>query len=175
MACLEKKDYDAACRSLYCRGAIWYDPKGAALYCSRGDGYKKKGELTKAIADYTVAIGMEPKLAQAYYNRGVMYGLNGENDKAIADYNEAIRLNPKIVEAYYNRGTPTWRRANMTRQLPTTTRPFGWTRKMSRRIATVATPTRRRRYDQAIADYNEAIRLDPKDVTAYATGATPTR
>ena len=58
---------------------------------------------------------------------------------------------------------PTRTRASTTRPLPTTPRPFGWTRSMPRRITTGAMPTSiKGEYDKAIADYTEAIRLEPE-------------
>ena len=63
---------------------------------------------------------------------------------------------------------PTGTRANSTRPSPTTPRPSAWTRSWPWHIAAGAMPTRRRpSYDKAIADYNEAIRLDPKLARAY--------
>ena len=131
-----------------------------------GLGLRRKGDYDKAIADYTEAIRLNPKLAEAYYSRGFAYGKKGDYDKAIADYTEAIRLDPKYAEAYYNRGVAYATRATTTRRLPTTPRPSGWTRNMPRRIATGALPTGEGRYDKAIADYTEAIRLNPE----YADG-----
>ena len=44
--------------------------KDATAYCRTGDAYREKGELDKAIADYTEAIRLEPKDATAYFARG---------------------------------------------------------------------------------------------------------
>ena len=63
----------------------------------------QKGDLDKAIADFTEAIRLDPKYAQAYYNRGYAYW-KGDFDKAIADFTEAIRLDPKYAKAYCSRG-----------------------------------------------------------------------
>ena len=75
-----------------------------SAYINRGVAYTKKGEVDRAIADYTKAIAIDPKLAQAYNNRGVVYKKKGEVDRAIADYTKAIALNPNLAGAYYNRG-----------------------------------------------------------------------
>ena len=79
-------------------------PRDSLAYYGRGRAYGKKGDLDKAIADYTEAIRRDPKLVKAYNNRGVAYAKKGENDKAIADYTEAVRLNPQYAKAYNNRG-----------------------------------------------------------------------
>ena len=97
------------------------------------------------------------------------YGNKGEYDKAIADYTEAIRLDPKYAKAYYNRGWAYGEQGRATtRRLPTTPRPSGSTRSMP-----VAYYDRgnayaeKGEYDKAIADYTEAIRLDPMAADAY--------
>jgi tetratricopeptide (TPR) repeat protein len=66
--------------------------------------YGEKGELDKAIADYTEAIRVDQKLAQAYYGRAHIYCKKGEFDKAIGDYTQAIRFHPKDADGYYRRG-----------------------------------------------------------------------
>ena len=43
----------------------------AASYIDRGNGWLKKGEFERAIADYTLAIVFDAGHANAYYNRGV--------------------------------------------------------------------------------------------------------
>ena len=67
--------------------------------------YYKKGELDKAIANYTKAIELQPDYAEAYYNRGLAYRNKATFDKAIADYDKAIALKPDFAEAYNNRGS----------------------------------------------------------------------
>ena len=56
----------------------------AVAFNNRGIAYKKRGELDRAIADYTQAIGSDPKDADAYYNRGIAYKEKGELDRSIA-------------------------------------------------------------------------------------------
>ena len=67
----------------------------AAAYYLRGVTYHSKGELEKAIADYTEAIRINPDHAKAYNNRGAAYEYKGEYDKAMADYAKAKELGYK--------------------------------------------------------------------------------
>src|SRR5580704_15845876 len=76
----------------------------AKIYANRGTEYKNKGDLDRAIADYSEAIRLDPEHVKAYNNRGITWAAKGELDRAIADYSEAIRLDPKYVDAYDNRG-----------------------------------------------------------------------
>ena len=73
-------------------------------HCNRGFAYGKKGDLGRAIADYTKAIDLKPDYAEAYYNRGTAYGKKGDRDRAIADYTKATDLKPGDALAYCNRG-----------------------------------------------------------------------
>ena len=60
----------------------------------------------------------------------------------------------------------------MTRPSPTSPRPSDWTRRMPARIAAGGSPTgTRASYDKAIADFTEAIRLDPNWPRRITTGA----
>ena len=73
-------------------------------YECRGLAYRHRGDLGRAIADYTAAIRLAPASATAYEDRGNAFRDRGELDRAIADYDVAIRLEWKIHSAYKNRG-----------------------------------------------------------------------
>ena len=45
----------------------------AASYIDRGLEFHRKGNLDRAIADYTIAIPFDPKSAPAHFNRGSAY------------------------------------------------------------------------------------------------------
>ena len=80
-------------------------PDSAVAYNSRGLAYVGKGELNKAIADFTKAIELEPDYAAAAYsNRGGAYREKGEFDDAIADFTKAIELEPDCADTFSNRG-----------------------------------------------------------------------
>ena len=76
-------------------------PKPTTTAASPGNA---KGDLDRAIADYSEAIRLDPKSGHAYLNRGSAWGTKGDLDRAIADFDQAIRLDPKDAQAYYNRG-----------------------------------------------------------------------
>jgi tetratricopeptide (TPR) repeat protein len=70
------------------------DPASYGAFKIRGDVYKTKGALDRAIADYDAAIRLSPTFAHAFYGRGVAYRMRGDRDRAVADFREAIRLLP---------------------------------------------------------------------------------
>ena len=75
------------------------------------------GDLDRAIASFSEAIGLDPKNAFAFFNRGIAYRNKGDNDRAIADYNEAIRLNPKYGPAFNYRGFAYWKKGENDRAI----------------------------------------------------------
>ena len=152
--------------------AIRLDPEDADAAYRRAGGNcawaGKKGEYDKAIADFNEAIRLDPKDAIAYNNRGNAWSDKKEYDKAIADYTEAIRLDPETACAYCNRGIA-WIEQEGVRQghrrlhRGHPARPEVRRRLQQPRHRLAA----KKEYDKAIADYTEAIRLDPKDAAAY--------
>ena len=162
----DKGDHDQAIADY--TEAIRLDPKHALAYINRGNAWRTKEEYDKAIADYDEAIRLDPKDATAYHERGEAWYAKDDLDKAIADYDEAIRLDPGR-RAYTIRGDRACStKGKPTRRSPTSPRPSGSTPRMPRRTTTGATPGMPKgEYDKAIADYTEAIRLDPKDALAY--------
>lgn len=78
------------------------EPDDADAYYERGIAWLDKGELDKAIADFTQSIRLDPQFSDPYSERGVAWHLKGEYDKAIADCSEAIRLAPKNADGHNN-------------------------------------------------------------------------
>ena len=75
-----------------------------AFHLFRGAVYHNRGQLIKAIAEYSKAIEINPKYAPVFNNRGFAHIGKGEYDQAISDFNKAIEINPKFAMAYNNRG-----------------------------------------------------------------------
>jgi lipoprotein NlpI len=81
-----------------CTAVIRSDRETAAdrarAYHLRGVAYRDKGDLDRAIADFSEAIGLNPLLASAYHDRGVAYRAKGDHGRAIADDERAVQLDP---------------------------------------------------------------------------------
>ena len=82
----------------------WHGHDLAVEHYNRGIARKAKGDLDRAIADYTEAIRLDPEYEYAYFNRGVAWSRKGDLDRAIADYDRVLRLDPKYGHAHFERG-----------------------------------------------------------------------
>jgi tetratricopeptide (TPR) repeat protein len=112
------KDYDRAI-ALLTRALRANSDKAMAyiIYAYRGLAYYRKGELTKALSDYTVAIQLSPTIAITYVDRGNVYRDLGDNNKAINDYTAAIKLNPKDADGYEARSGAYLKKGNYRKAL----------------------------------------------------------
>jgi tetratricopeptide (TPR) repeat protein len=76
----------------------------AVAHVNRGIAYYDRGELEKALADYSSAIRVDPKNAEAHHNRADVRLRMGDLENAISDYGQAIALNPNFSSAHNGRG-----------------------------------------------------------------------
>jgi tetratricopeptide (TPR) repeat protein len=140
----------------------------AIAFNNRGNGYKARGEIDRAIQDYDEAIRLEPDHAKAFLNRGTAYKAKGEIDRAIQDYDEAIRLEPDSNISFFNRGNAWQAKGDYGRAIedydeairlkPDDAGAFNgrcWTR-------AIANTT----LEAALSDCDESLRLRPDDVGA---------
>jgi tetratricopeptide (TPR) repeat protein len=137
----------------------------------RGVAYRLKGDIERAIQDYSQAIKLDPKLASAYNNRGVAYDHKGEYDRAIQDYEQAIKLKPS-PETYFNRGNAYLARTqfdhaiddfNQAIRLAPGFAPAHESRCWARAVVGIL--------KQALADCNEALRLRPNNAATFTSRA----
>lgn len=83
------------------------DPDNQYIYSNRGQAYLDKGEVDKAIADFTKAININGITAGDHYyfnDRARAYFRKGALDLALADVNQAIALYANNAYGYYLRG-----------------------------------------------------------------------
>jgi len=79
-------------------------PDSVKALSGRGDAYREKEFLDRAIASYDRALELDPEYIRPIINRGMVYGMKGLYDKALADFDRALKLDPKNPLAYNNRG-----------------------------------------------------------------------
>jgi tetratricopeptide (TPR) repeat protein len=111
LAAIKRGDADEAMR-LYIRAlesGELSNKDQAIAFMYLGVAHRSKGDLDRAVADFSEAIRLDPRLAPAFYRRGTVWGERNDFDRAIADFNEAIRLDRGFWQAYNHRGVA-WQR-----------------------------------------------------------------
>ena len=71
----------------------------AKKYYASGLAHAEKGELERAIADYTQAIALKPDYADAYYKRSKAWLRLGEIEKAKADMKISSNIGISVTTA----------------------------------------------------------------------------
>ena len=159
----------AGCTTVIGRGDKEKPADRAIAFYNRGNGFFNKGDVDKAIADYTESLALNPDFANAHFNRGNGYSNKGDLDHAIADYDAAIKLDPGFKFAFFNRGNAFFNKGDFDRAIVDYTAAL--------RIDPAAVPVLINRgnalrskgeFEPALADYDAALKLDPKNKLAAA-------
>lgn len=144
------------------------------LHNNRGVEYKAKSELDRAIADFSDAMKLNPKNLFAYTNRGSALIDKGENDAALADYNAAIAIDAKFFRAYAGRGDAYRAKKEFDKAIDDYRKalsldPPDERRKVIERVMAATYVDRGlTQKDPAaeLADYEEALKLNPENTSA---------
>jgi tetratricopeptide (TPR) repeat protein len=124
-------------------------------YTNRGNTFVALKQYDKALLDYDKAIQLNPNLALAYMNRGSLYTVLKKYDKALADHNKAIQINSQSTNLSSNLG--------QTNVLSADDAMSYYNRGTAFYI--------QGNYKDAIADFDNAIKLNPELVEAYTNQA----
>nr|KAG5709228.1 hypothetical protein BaRGS_017980 [Batillaria attramentaria] len=76
----------------------------AGAYRSMAEIYRKQGDVTMAIVNFTQAIKMNPTDHDAYFQRAAMYEERGEKLLAHEDYSKCMKLMPTRTDAIIKHG-----------------------------------------------------------------------
>jgi tetratricopeptide (TPR) repeat protein len=118
----------------------------------RGQTYAALGRFDEAIADYTRALELEPESYWILGIRGMTYLRLGRPDEALADLDRSIDLNP----------ASRWRAAHPGARLEAAQLPSNSVSDLAKVLAHRAEAHElAKRYDQALADLNQAIEVNP--------------
>ncbi len=153
-------------------GPVSVEPGPARDHLFRGIAHGQKGEVDRAIAEFTESIRLKPH-AVSFYSRGVAYTQKGDPDHAITDFTEALALKPDYVDAMVNRAGAYRVKGDVDRSIAEYTAAIRLKSDFAVAIfnrggAYLA----KGEYDSAITDFNEVLRLQPNYGSAFFQRAT---
>jgi len=125
-------------------------------------------KTTVKVAKYGVSADVTPQTAGTFLDRGIMFASRGDYESAIADFNEAIRLDPNMSAAYMLRGRALQASVSQVVGVGENFSSVSISVSFSKEI----TEAQRRVLNLAVADFTQAIRLDPNSDRAYHGRAT---
>lgn len=162
---------------------LWYtkaidlDPTCAHAFLNRGQLLMRRRQITESLIDLKQAAEHDPALTPHVYNAsGSMYGLFHQYDEALNSYNRALDFDPKLIQVYVTRGLTyinIQRYDDALTDFDIVTR-FGdenaeyyslmlyWRGHLHRDAG---------RYDDALADWTQALQITPNDERIYLNRA----
>jgi tetratricopeptide (TPR) repeat protein len=145
----------------------------AVLVALRGLAWKAKGEGQNALNDFSQAIALDSTFAPAYEERGDLLRDNNQCELALTDYDHAILLQPERAPTYISRSACLISNRGFDRARADLDQvikldgdkadglaPLAWTIKGQ-------LDANKGDLDHALEDYDEAIRLNPKQPATY--------
>jgi tetratricopeptide (TPR) repeat protein len=149
--------------------AIRLEPTLAVAYNYRGLAKGSLGDTEGAISDLNTAIRLEPTLAQAYNNRGSIFIKQGKTDAALKDFRQAVQMAPKNGSFYSNLCRAELANYNEQAGFDACDRAIslGYEHPVAYTNRGVARLRLKDPKAKAIADFDQAIKLDPEEAAAY--------
>ena len=139
------------------------------LSINRGDAWQAKGDIDKAIADYTEAIRLDPRHAQAYDTGATPGSTRGISTRPSPTSPRRSGSIPRTPSAYSNRGNAWYNKKEFDKAIADYTEAIRLDPEYAMAYNNRGRAWQQKgEFDKAIADYTEAIRLDPKDAAAYS-------
>jgi tetratricopeptide (TPR) repeat protein len=167
----EKGQYDRAIRDY--DQAIRINPRFPLAYNGRGLAYAAKGEYEWAIADFNRALRLAPKFGAPLYNRALAYVARGKLARARVDYRQAMlrdinfsmafSTGSRLVRAFKTKERRVIADQDRAIQLD----PNNALARFNRGNKRLLGATIFHRYDHAIEEYTQAIRLEPTFAGAF--------
>lgn len=146
------------------------DPSSTSCLFNRGLAWSHQRNDDQAIADFNAVLRLSPLNASAFVARGSSWKAKGFDDRALSDYTTAIILNPDEPLAYQERAHLWFRKNQNIKALADYNEALRLQRKGSNSTTFLNRGlvwVRLGCYGLALSDFDQAVRSDPRNATAY--------
>jgi tetratricopeptide (TPR) repeat protein len=168
MSYSEEKKWDKAIES--CEKALKIAPQMAEAYKTWGNALQKLGQTSEAMGYYAKALEIKPDYVEVYANLGSLWAQKKKWSIAIEYYQKAISLDPNFAGAYRNLAK-VWMqlgeeaKAKECNYIALALEPENATAQEHYNMGEQA--YEQGKYQDAIAFYQNAIKLNPNFLEAY--------
>lgn len=153
-----------------CHQALRHQPAEAEAYKTLGNILQAENKLDAAIRAYSKAIEINPKFGEAIANLGSMFYKQGRLDEAATTYQKALKVQPHLAAVYWNLGKVLQQQGKHNEALACQQKALelqpdllGVPSYIQEGNALLAAG----KLDAAIAQYQQAIQLNPNNAVAY--------
>ncbi len=164
-----KKNYDSAI-SCY-NQVIRIDPKNFQAYRSRASVYETLKDYDKAVLEFSKILRIDSVNVSSYTSRARLYRIQKLYDLSILDYTNAIRLSPKTTFYYTSRAYVYKEQGNIELAINDYNEYVKLNGKAGGLISRGNFYMNFKKQDLALVDFNQAIILEPKNVSVYTARA----
>jgi tetratricopeptide (TPR) repeat protein len=158
----QQQKFDAALEDM--NQALALDSGNVALLLLRAGVYQEKGDKQKALADMDEALKLKPNLALVVRTRALFLAQNERMDEAIGDLEKLLKRDPKDVLTLLQLGMFYSAKKNSLKAIEIYQKVLALTPDEWRAVRGLADSLLNvGRQAEALAQYEKAIKLDPKD------------
>lgn len=161
--------------------AIQLKPAFTAAILGRARAYLKVGQYDSAITDFQALdpaqFNVRGDLAEAYFQRGNVYFQKQEFSQALAEYELVLQQEPKYGKAYLGRGRCYLKQKQYAAAIKELQQAKQWLGSAADSLAGEfaeayflqgSVSLQEKEWEQAIANFSEAMANDPKNALGYA-------
>jgi tetratricopeptide (TPR) repeat protein len=133
-----------------------------------GIGMLLQGDLVAALRAFETVVEVDPKYADGYVNAGRVLVQEGDHDRAVTMLEKALAINPSLASAHYFLALALKARGRYDDalvHLRAAASRFPRDRVVRNQIGRIL--FLQRRHQEAIAEFEKTLRVDPEDLTAH--------
>jgi tetratricopeptide (TPR) repeat protein len=145
-------------------GVLFSGAKGATLKDDFAKAYDliEAGEVEQALTSFDKIVTANPKEPEVYLRRGKLRSLLGNFDGAIKDYTEVIKLEPRNEAAWNGRILAYSKNGDDEKALQDCNQLINFEKLPANFCSRAIVLKNLGRLDEAVRDYTEALKVDPK-------------